>query len=303
MTVGRVQRAAPHVAGSRRAPWRRRRDLGLERCAAAASITVPMSSLRSDGSPYVHALVWRAAVRRTRRRRCSCTSIRLTAVQRWPEFLYEPARSERRCLVEVGVLHDDDRIVAAKLQHLALVHGLRGDVLAEATPPVNVTRSTSGLTSISSAISRGSPVTTDSIGGGRPASYRMSASSERGQRRLFRRLQHHPVVRRDRRRDLVRHLIQRMVERRDRRNDAEQRLAQRVHLARLAVRRQVAGEHLAIVLQRRIAGKHEHVARATHLVERILLADAAFGRDQVRQRLGTTLDDLAAALRQISERS
>ena len=31
------------------------------------------------------------------------------------------------------------------------------------TPPVKVTRSTSGLVSISSAISRGSPVTTDSI--------------------------------------------------------------------------------------------------------------------------------------------
>ncbi len=45
------------------------------------------------------------------------------------------------------------------------------------TPPVNVTRSTSGLVSISSAISFGSPVTTENISGGRPASYRMSASS------------------------------------------------------------------------------------------------------------------------------
>jgi len=49
--------------------------------------------------------------------------------------------------------------------------------LPTATPPVNVTRSMSGLTSISSAISRGSPVTIDSIGGGKPASYRMSASA------------------------------------------------------------------------------------------------------------------------------
>ena len=48
--------------------------------------------------------------------------------------------------------------------------------LPTATPPVKVTRSTSGLVSISSAISRGSPVTTDSISGGRPASYSMSAS-------------------------------------------------------------------------------------------------------------------------------
>ncbi|MNQ87289.1 hypothetical protein D3C85_1025070 [compost metagenome] len=44
------------------------------------------------------------------------------------------------------------------------------------TPPVKVTRSTSALVSSSSAISFGSPVSTDSICGGSPASYRMSAS-------------------------------------------------------------------------------------------------------------------------------
>ena len=49
--------------------------------------------------------------------------------------------------------------------------------LPTATPPVKVTRSTSGLVSISSAISRGSPVSTESIGPGRPASYRTSAST------------------------------------------------------------------------------------------------------------------------------
>ncbi len=49
--------------------------------------------------------------------------------------------------------------------------------LPTATPPVKVTRSMSGLVSISSAISLGSPVTTENISGGRPASYRMSAST------------------------------------------------------------------------------------------------------------------------------
>ena len=57
--------------------------------------------------------------------------MRLTAVQRWPEFLYEPARGERGGFVEVGVLHHDDGIVAAELQHLPLVDGLAGDVLAD----------------------------------------------------------------------------------------------------------------------------------------------------------------------------
>ena len=45
------------------------------------------------------------------------------------------------------------------------------------TPPVKVTRSISGLVSSSSAISRGSPVSTESISGGSPASYSTSAST------------------------------------------------------------------------------------------------------------------------------
>ena len=58
------------------------------------------------------------------------------------------------------------------------------------------------------------------------------------------------------------------------RDRAEQRLAQRVDLALLAVRREVAGEDLAVVLQRGVAGEDEHVAGAADLVERVLLADA-----------------------------
>jgi hypothetical protein len=38
---------------------------------------------------------------------------------------------ERRRLLQVGILHDNDRIVAAQLQYLALVDGLGGDVLAD----------------------------------------------------------------------------------------------------------------------------------------------------------------------------
>ena len=45
-----------------------------------------------------------------------------------------------------------------------------------ATPPVKVIRSTCSFVISSSAISRGSPVTTLNISGGRPASYNMSAS-------------------------------------------------------------------------------------------------------------------------------
>ena len=52
---------------------------------------------------------------------------------------------------------------------LALVASVCGAALL-GTPPVNVTRSMSGFVSISSAISRGSPVTTENISGGSPAS-------------------------------------------------------------------------------------------------------------------------------------
>ena len=47
--------------------------------------------------------------------------------------------------------------------------------LPMATPPVKVIRSADGCVSIVSAISRGSPVITLSIGGGKPASYSRSA--------------------------------------------------------------------------------------------------------------------------------
>ncbi len=46
-----------------------------------------------------------------------------------------------------------------------------------ATPPVKVIKSTFGLVINSSAISEGAPVTTLNISGGRPASYKISASN------------------------------------------------------------------------------------------------------------------------------
>ena len=49
--------------------------------------------------------------------------------------------------------------------------------LPMATPPVKVIRSTAGWVSSSSAISRGSPVITDNMAGGSPASYSRSANS------------------------------------------------------------------------------------------------------------------------------
>jgi translation elongation factor EF-1alpha len=101
--------------------------------------------------------------------------MRLTAVQRWPEFLYEPCTASVG-LVEVGVLHHDQRVVAAQLEHHAAVAGAAGDVLADAHAAGEGDQVDRRVRISSSAISRGSPVTTLSISGGSPASYSMSAS-------------------------------------------------------------------------------------------------------------------------------
>ena len=207
-------------------------------------------------------------------------------------ILVRAGRGERRRFVEIGVLHDDDRIVAAELEHLPLVDRLGRDVLAD--------RDAAGEgDEIDVRIGEHLVGDLARIAGHDRQHLRRQSGlvqqvgqQQRGERRFLGRLQHHPVVGRDRRRDLVRHLVQRMIERRDGGNGAEQRLAQRVHLARLAVRRQVAREHLAVVLQRRIAGEHEHVAGAADLVDRILLAQPGLGGDQVGDRVRAGPDQL-----------
>ena len=108
---------------------------------------------------------------------------------------------------------------------------------------------------------------------------------ERGQRRQLGRLQHHAVVGGDRRRELVAHHVERVVERRDRRDDAEQRQARGVDLAALAVRADVAGVDLAVVLDRELRREGPHVVGAARLVERVLPAQAGFRRDQAGELL------------------
>lgn len=108
---------------------------------------------------------------------------------------------------------------------------------------------------------------------------------ERRQRHLFGGFEHHPVAGRDRGRDLVRDLVHRMVERRDRGNHAQQRIALGEHATLPAVRRDVAGEDLAIVLERRLRREAEDVPDPADLVARILLAEPRLCGDQVAQRV------------------
>ena len=74
-----------------------------------------------------------------------------------------------------------------------------------------------------------------------------------------------------------------MIERRDGGDDAQQGLLQRVDLAALAMCREVAGEHLAVVDEGLVGGEQQHIRGAADLVLRILQAQARLERDQTRQ--------------------
>ena len=106
-------------------------------------------------------------------------------------------------LVEVGILHDDQRIVAAELQHQALVAGLRGDVLAD--PDAAGERDDVGVRIGDHRIAHAARIAGDDRQhlGRQARLVEDVGQQQRGERRQLGRLGHHPVVGGDRRRDLV----------------------------------------------------------------------------------------------------
>ncbi len=108
-----------------------------------------------------------------------CTKIRLTAVQRWPEFPVAPATaivaafsrsaSERSFRIISGSLPPSSSAARLYPAFCAII-------LPTGTPPVKVTISIFSLVTISSPISLGHPVTIWNISTGRPASYKISAN-------------------------------------------------------------------------------------------------------------------------------
>ncbi|MNM82782.1 hypothetical protein D3C81_948230 [compost metagenome] len=210
-------------------------------------------------------------------------------------ILVRAAGRERGGFFQVGVFHHDDRVVAAQLQHLALVGGGGRDVLADRHAAgeghqvdVGVRQHLVGnlarVAGDDGQHLRRQPGLVQDIG-----------QHEGRQRRLLAGLEHHAVVGGHRRRDLVDDLVERMVERRDCRDHAQQRLAQRIDLAALAVVRQVAREHLAVVDQRLVGGEQQHVGGAAHFIQRILAAQPGFQRDGARDLVQPRSDDLAGA--------
>jgi hypothetical protein len=169
---------------------------------------------------------------------------------------------ERGGLVEVRVLHDDERVVAAQLEHHAAIADLGGDGLAHRHAAGE--RDEVDLRVRDELVGDLARVAGDDLQHllRQARLVQQLREEDRRERRLLGGLQDHPVVGRHRRRHLVRHLVHRVVERRDRGDDAGERLAARVDAAVAAVRRDVAGEGLAVVAQRLGGAEVEHVGDA-----------------------------------------
>ena len=157
--------------------------------------------------------------------------------------------------------------------------------LPMATPPVKVIRSTCSLVSSSSAISFGSPVTTDSISGA--ARLVKKVSEQNGGNGTF--SEGLSTMRLLLRRSAppVRHLIHRVVERRDRRDHAEQGRALRIDAPFLpwCVRSQL--KTCPSSLSTSLAPKQENIADAARFCKRILHAKA-----RLRRRSGAATSSL-----------
>ena len=95
----------------------------------------------------------------------------------------------------------------------------------------------------------------------------------------------------------MRNLIHRVVERRDRADHAKQRIALGIDAALTAVRGDIAGKDLAIVVQYRIGAERENVAYAPSLVTAVLAAQSGFAGDQFADFVAARDDDCGGALK------
>jgi hypothetical protein len=187
---------------------------------------------------------------------------------------------QRGGFVEVGIFHHDDGVVAAQLQHHAAVAGLGGDVFAD--------RHTAGKGhQVDQRVGDQFVGDLARVAGHHAEHLRRQArlvkdvgEQDGRERHLLGRLEHHAVVGRDAGHDLVRHLVHRVVEGRDGGDHAQQRRAVRIDAALFAVRREVAAEDLAVVLEHLGGAEQQHVADAAGFVDRVLQAQARFGGDQ-----------------------
>ncbi|CAI8314261.1 MAG: Uncharacterised protein [Oceanospirillaceae bacterium UBA2001] len=145
--------------------------------AEASLITVPKSVAGSMGSPY---FILRAFCTNNATKSSATESIqiiRLTAVQRWPEFLVAPATANSAALSRSASSITIKGELPPNSSTWRLYPAFFAMCLPTGTPPVKVISSMCSLAIISSPMSSGKPVTIDNISTGKPASYRISANS------------------------------------------------------------------------------------------------------------------------------
>ena len=101
-----------------------------------SSMTVPISMFASRRIAIrFHARVRATSASTNGLATFSCTRIRLMAVQRWRNFL-RPAGREFGGAVDIGIVHGDDRVVAAQFEYGAFGKCRRPAIsFPMATPP------------------------------------------------------------------------------------------------------------------------------------------------------------------------
>ena len=198
--------------------------------------------------------------------------------------------------VEIGIVHDDQRIVAAQFQYHAPITDTGSDVFADGHP-AGKRHQVDGRIG-QQFIGNFCRVAGDDL---KHFRWQTGFVKDVGQqqcreRYFFRGLQQHAVVGGDRGDDLVRDLVHRVVERGDRRNHTRQRVALGVDAPLTTVRGDVAGEYLAIVAQGGIGTENQHIAHAACFVAAVLPAQTGLAGDQRTDFLDAIDDDLRGTL-------
>ena len=149
------------------------------------------------------------ARRRTRRRSPSCTSIRLAEMHVWPELRNLQMSAPATALVEVGVVEDDERRVAAELERdlLHLVRALPIRSFPTSVEPVKPSLRTIGFDGhLAPDLRRVLRIAGDDREDARRHARLLGerGDRERGERCLLGRLQHHRAAGGERGRGLAR---------------------------------------------------------------------------------------------------
>ena len=192
----------------------------LSAWAVAMSGPISMSS-PSAGSPHLMVRTWSASADTNLSYTFGPAITRVAAVQSWPGSSSRPSGGSRREL-DVGVVEDDDRRLAAELE-VEPLDGVRRD-LRDPLAGRGITRdrhhadlrvTDQRVTDIGARAGQH----VDHTGRQDPAED--LSERERAQRRPRRRLQHDRAAGRERRAELPGRHIERVVPRRDRRHDAD----------------------------------------------------------------------------------